>query len=102
MSFLLQYQRDGLGGALPFREFRFEMLSASRRERVVLRAAVVFRGRPLRSDQLLQFEPMKRRIERSLSDLQCFFRQLLDALSDAPSMHRLQRQRFQDQEIQSS
>src|SRR5690606_35969118 len=45
-------------------------------------------------------EAVKRRVEGALVDPQHVARELLDALGDAPPVHRLQRQGPQDQEVQ--
>ena len=44
---------------------------------------------PLRLDPASAFQPMQRRIERSLLNLQCFLRDLLQPLGDCPAVHRL-------------
>ncbi len=43
---------------------------------------------------------MQRRVQRPLIDAQHFVGHLLDALRDAPAMHRTERERFQDQHVQ--
>jgi len=45
---------------------------------------------------------MERGIQSPLADLQYFIRHLVNAVGNRPSVHRLPRDRFQNQEIQSS
>src|SRR5215831_11839432 len=60
---------------------------------VVLRLTVVIGNGPLCLDPSAPFQPMQRRIERALANLQRIARYLLDALRDAPAMLRAERQR---------
>src|SRR5579872_4429863 len=102
MSALLQHQCYGLRSTLPFRELSLQTPAARGSERVVLGATIVFRRRPFRSDESIEFEAMQRGIQRSLAYLQCVLRNLLNALRDSPTMHGLKRQCLEDQKIQSS
>src|SRR6476661_1193603 len=84
-----KYARDGARKALPVLRLFRELPASLTGELIELRLPVVFGRTPFRRDQTLLFEPVQRRVERSLIHLQHVFRQLLDALRDTPSMHRL-------------
>src|SRR5205807_8736290 len=43
---------------------------------------------------------MQCRVQRALWDLKGFARDLMDALGDRPAVHRLERERFEDQEVE--
>jgi len=49
----------------------------------------------------LLFQAVKGRIERALLNLQDLAGQLSDPLGDRPPVHRLQGQRFQNQQVES-
>src|SRR5262245_58904274 len=55
----------------------------------------------MRFDPALLFQPVQRRVERTLLYVEHFARDLLDPLGDRPAVQRLGRYRFQNQEIQS-
>ena len=93
-------QCNGRGHLLPVRQFFFELLAAGFREGVKLGAAIIFGGAPFRADPFLAFQAIERGIERALLDLQDVARDLLDALGDAPAVHRFERESFQDQQIE--
>lgn len=57
---------------------------------------------PFGLDPSLMFQPVQRRIERTLIDLQDVFRNLLDAFGDRPAMQRTGLQGPEDQEIESA
>src|SRR5262245_1400164 len=67
---------------------------------VVLRAPVVVRRAPRRLDPPAALQSMKRRIQGALADIQGCGRDLMEALRDCPPVSRLERQRFQNQEIE--
>src|SRR6185503_13042851 len=54
---------------------------------VVLRLAIVLGAAPFGFDQALLFEPVQRRVQRSLVDDQHVFGHLLYALRDSPAVH---------------
>jgi hypothetical protein len=58
--------------------------------------------RPLGANPALLLEAMQRGIKRTLMDLQHFFRNLTNASRDAPSVHRLERERPQNQEVEGA
>ena len=57
---------------------------------------------PFGTDPAVLFEFVKRWIERALADLQNFAGHLVDALRDGPTMHGLERDDFQDEQIQGA
>ena len=70
------------------------------REGIKLRATIVLRVAPFRTDPALLFQAMKRWIERALADLKCIFRNELDALRDAPAVHGFERDSFENEKIE--
>jgi len=69
-------------------------------ESIEARAAVVLRGAPRRFEPTSFDEAMERGIERSLVDFQDAAGDLLDPLADPPAVHGLERDGFEDQEIE--
>ena len=66
-------------------------------------AGLVLPGRlPFALDVALFLEAVEGGLERALSDFQRVARELLDALADAPAMHRGEREGFQDEEVEGS
>ena len=96
----LEDPRDGVGHPRPVLAFLGELAAAVAREPVVLGLAVVLRRVPFRVDPALLLQPVKRRVERALIDAQHVARDLLDALRDAPAVHRLERERLQDEHVE--
>ena len=85
---------------MPHFHFPRKMPAAGRGERVVPRAPVVLRDAPFRVDQPLPFEAVEGGIEGALAELEDMFGPLLDALGDAPPVHRLELQGSQDQHVE--
>ena len=84
---------------------RVSRLSLARpvvRERVVLGAPVVLGDAPLAADQTVALEAAQGREERPGVDLEHALADLLEADADAVAVHRLQRQRLQDQHVQGA
>src|SRR5260370_22436457 len=92
--------RYGRGQANPVLSFIHKLPVAEFGKRVILGLAVILRGLPGSRDPALIFQPVQRWVKRSLIDLEHVFGNLLDALRDAPAMHRLQFQRLEDQQIE--
>ena len=91
------------GGELdPGVPFQFELPASRLGEFVILGAAIVFRSTPLRFDPAAALESMECRVEGALRNLQRCPRHLVQTLGDRPSMHRLERERLEDEEIQCS
>src|SRR5687767_6336111 len=76
------------------------MTAALACQRVIAGAAVVCGDLPLGSNQVLPFEPVQRRIERALPQLEHALRPLFDALGDAPPVHRLELERLEHQHVE--
>ena len=91
---------DGSNHFVPAGLVRGQLLPARRREPVVLRLAVVLGGTPERRDPTTVLEPMQRRIEGPVFDLEHILRPSLDGLGDGLAMGGTQDQRLQDQHVQ--
>src|SRR5205823_9330350 len=87
---------------VPARGFLPKAFSASRRERVELRAAFVLALAPLRVDQALVFETVQRWIQRPLWHVQDILGNLRYAQQHAIAVQRLQRDRLQNQHVESA
>src|SRR6476469_3217358 len=79
--------------------FGAEGFAAKGRQVVVLGAAIVVGDAPFAVDPLLLLETLEGGIERALVDLEHAPRRLLDALGDAPAVHRRERERAQNEEV---
>src|ERR1700730_16971933 len=71
-------------------------------QRVELRAAVVLGRLPLGRDPASLFQLVQRGIERAIADLEDVTGHLLEALADRPAVKRLEREDFQNQEVQGA
>src|SRR5215468_10127327 len=67
---------------------------------VETRAAVVLGGAPARLDPAAALEPMERRVQRALLDVERRAGDLVEALGDGPSVLRLEGHGLEDQEIE--
>src|SRR5689334_5982629 len=85
------------GEAPPERRLRGELLAAFLGDAVELCAAVVLGDAPFRGDPPAIFQAMEGGVEGALVDLEHVARDLLDALSHAPSVHRLEGERLEDE-----
>src|SRR5882757_5322348 len=65
-----------------------QLLAPRSGERVIARAAIVFRGAPRGLDPASQEQTLQRRIQRAFADLQNVIGEVLHMLSDAVSMPR--------------
>jgi hypothetical protein len=70
--------------------------------RVVAGAPVIGRDAPLRLDEILALEAIEGGVKRALAELQHALGPLLDPLGNAPTMHRLELQRLEDEHVQRS
>src|SRR6185503_1513758 len=95
----LNDQADDLRKALPLFELIAKLAATAGGDRVVARAAVVLGRPPDALDVAAMLEALERRIERSLIDVETSARHLLNPDADAPAVHRLERQRLEDKEI---
>src|SRR6185312_8587906 len=68
-------------------------------EPVVARAAVALRWTPRARDEPLVLEALERRVERTLIHFQRTLRDLLNALSDPPAVHRGEGKRLEDEQL---
>src|SRR5262249_25939868 len=78
----------------------FELGASGARQRVELRTAAILRRAPFRLNPSLVLHPVQRGIKRPLLHLQCFARDLLDALRDGPAMQRLEREYAENQQVE--
>src|SRR6266446_10404080 len=69
---------DSFGDAKPMLLFRGQLLAAGRGQFVIARLAIAIRHAPFRLDPALSFQTIKRRVKRSLLDMENFLRHLLD------------------------
>src|SRR5437773_11623112 len=79
----LQNSRDDVRHAVPLFRFGLQFALARRRQPVIFRLALVFRLAPFAGDPALMLQPIQRRIQRALLNLQAIFRNLLDAKQNA-------------------
>ena len=91
---------DSLGDAKPMLLFRRELFAAGRGQFVIARFAIVVGHAPFRLDPALRFQSVKRRIKRTLLDVQNIFRHLLDPVRDSEAVSRIVLERFQDQHVE--
>ena len=91
---------DGLGQALPARGFRLELRLAAAGQLVKLRFAPAVGALPVGRQPAALFEPVQRRVERSLRHLDDLPRHLVEPLRDGLSMNRAQRHDFEDEQIE--
>ena len=88
------------GEPIPALELTCELLSAGSRQRVDLRFTAGVGGGPRGLQPALLLQPVQRRVQRALRDLQHVAADLANALRDAPAVHRLERERLEDEQIQ--
>ena len=93
-------QIDCVRQTIPVFEFLIHVLSPGASQRVELGFAAGLISPPIGLEPALLFEPVERRIERALLNLQCFFGDLLNAFGDGPPVLGLERDCFEDQKIQ--
>src|SRR5438105_11365201 len=95
-----QYERDRGRQALPILRFGLKAFATGARELVVLCAAIVVGRAPRGTDPSAALEPVQCRVQRALWDLKRCARDLVDALGNPPTVHRLERERFENQEVE--
>src|SRR5712692_2514112 len=96
----LQDLVNGADQPIEFLPFGCELPAARRRERVKARAAVVLRGAPLPLHPSIEEQPLERRVQRALADLQHLVRRGPDVLGDAVAVHRTPDEGLEDQQIE--
>src|SRR5262249_33924060 len=94
------HERDRGGKALPERGFLVELLPSRARQLIPLRAASLIGNAPSGADPPLMFEALERGIQRALLHEQDVVGELADARRDRPAVHRLERERLEDEEGQ--
>lgn len=98
----LNDQIDCRGEAAPVGGFLFELSAACRGQRIKLGLSAGFGFFPFGFDPGFLLQAVQGRVERALLDLQYIPRNLLNTLGDGPAMLGLERNGFENQEIQSS
>src|SRR6185503_20605195 len=98
----LEDERHRLGEATPLIDFFAKRFASRLGQRVVARAPVVLGRLPITLDPAAVLEALERGVEGSLIDLESAARDLLDAETDAPPVHRLERKRLEDEEIDAA
>src|SRR5262249_14035959 len=86
--------------ARPVLLFGGELFEAGRRDLVILRAASFGRFAPGAGDVAILFEPMERREQRAGLDEERAARNLLDTIGHADAVSRLERESFEDEQIE--
>src|SRR5690348_7898191 len=87
---------------MPFGQLFFKLCRTGLGELIKLRFAAGFGGAPFCGNPALLLQPVERRIQRAVGDLQSIFADLLDAFSNRPAVLGLDRNRLQDEEIESA
>src|SRR6266852_6390145 len=93
---------DGFSNPLPTGMFRREVPPARGGQAVKFCAPVICGSSPFGFDPSFLQEPLERRVERAVLDLENVLRGLLDELGDAVAMHRPPAKRAQDEQVQGS
>src|SRR5262249_10390225 len=101
-SMRAQHTPDGCCQAPPLAGLAMQLLASRFGQLIKPRLAVVFAGTPFRCDPAASFEPLPRRIKRTVVDEQHVVGLLLDGARDPLSMLPAQDQRSQNQQIESS
>src|SRR5690242_18504767 len=83
-----QERGDQVGRLMPFARFARELFSARRRERVVLRSAVVLRLLPLGLDEPLLLQLEQRGIQSAVVEREAIAAGFLDAARDTVAVER--------------
>src|SRR5262249_15338671 len=86
--------------AVPVLRLALQPFSSCCRQPVIFRLPLILRFAPLARNPTLMFQPVQRRIERPLLDLQPVLRDLLDSQQHTIAMQRPERYRFEDQHVQ--
>src|SRR5215217_6486212 len=94
-----EHQLDGGSEAAPARHLGGEGAAAGRGQAIVARTPAVLGDTPVARDQAAMLEALERGVKRTLVHLEPTQRDLLDALADAPAMHRLGSERLEGEEV---
>ena len=95
-SGVLDQETDGRREPVPALELALQLFPAFARERVHLRASAELGVFPLGANPSLLFEPVERRIQRTLTNGERIAGEEPDALRDAPAVERFARDRLED------
>ena len=87
---------------MPALEFPVQLFPAFPGEDIEFRGAAQIGIFPLGADPALLFEPVERRVQRTLANGEDIAGQDLDSLGDAPAMEGLAGDGLQDEQIQGS
>src|SRR3954467_7039939 len=98
----LQDECHRVGEALPLLYLLTEGAAPLRGDLVEPRGAVVLRGLPRALDVAAVLEPLQCRVERALIYVEAAAGDLLNADTDPPSVHRRERQRLEDEEVNAA
>jgi hypothetical protein len=99
-AFRGKQSRDCTGATLPVRGFGGKLFAAGARQRIEFCAPRIFRVSPLGVEPTGTLESLERREQRSRIDLEHTLRQLLDASRNSETMHRLETQRLENQQVE--
>src|SRR5204863_4932369 len=84
----------------PVRNFVLKLTASSPGQPVELRPALVLGLAPFRGDEALMLQPVQRRVQGALLDLEVVARDLLDAQQDAVAVLGTERNRFEDEQVE--
>src|ERR1043166_7889828 len=93
-------QLPGARVPAPVFGFGMQLPSSQGGDAIVARSAVVLGGAPLVVDQAAVLETDQRRIDGALPHAEGVLGQLLDALRDAPAVHRLEGERLETEKVE--
>src|SRR2546423_4891078 len=98
----LQDERHGVGESVPFIDFLTEGSASMASDGVVAGAPIILGGLPRALDVPAVFESLERGIERALIHLESPPRDLLNAEPDSPPVHWRERERFEDEQVDTA
>src|SRR5271165_1241833 len=93
-------QRNRRGQTFPLRGFQLQNLSSGRCQLIVFGPPIVLAVSPFRANPAILFELVQSWIQRALAYLENVAGHLPDALRNRPSVHRLKRDCFQNQQVE--
>src|SRR5687768_12460791 len=95
-------ETDRADEAVPGGELLSQRPPSGGGEPVVLGAAAVLGGAPLRVDPAALLEPDEGGVDGTLAYLERVLRELLDAVSETPSVHRRERERLENEQVEGA
>src|SRR5690606_19972862 len=90
----------GFRQPLPLLVLFGESPATLRRQRVVARAPVVLRNRPATADQTLPLQPVQRRIQRALVDLELVAGCRANPVHDTPAVRIAELERLEHEQVE--